>query len=91
MTRLPLDTVEANLRLGYAPDLREYGDAVAVLDWFGIRNVALLTNNPAKVDGLLHGGIARVERVPIEAAPGPVNYAYLTAKKSKLGHLFEAI
>ncbi len=86
-----LDTVEANLRLGYAPDLRSYDDAAAILHWFGIRKVCLLTNNPAKLEGLAIAGIESIERIPLEAGPGPVNFSYLKAKQGKLGHLFDAI
>lgn len=86
-----LDTVEANERLGFPPDLREYLEASQVLLKLGGSRVRLLTNNPAKVDGLVAGGVEVVERIPIEPKPGPVNLSYLRAKKDKLGHLFEAI
>ncbi len=86
-----LDTVEANHRLGFPADLRSYEDAAAVLRHFGISSVRLLTNNPAKIEGLERNGIAVEERLAIEPGPGPVNLAYLKAKRGKLGHLFEAM
>lgn len=86
-----LDTVEANHRLGFPADLRTYEDAAAVLRHRGISEARLLTNNPAKIDGLERHGIRITERIPIEPGAGPVNLSYLRAKKGKLGHLFEAI
>lgn len=86
-----LDTVEANRKLGFAPDLRDYGDAAAILRWFGFDQVRLLTNNPAKIAGLVSYGVEVAERVAIEPGPGPVNLGYLRAKKDKLGHFFEAM
>ncbi len=84
-----LDTVEANLALGFAPDLRDYGPAAAILADLGIDTVRLLTNNPAKVEGLRERGIAVAERVPLEITPTPGNAAYLATKRSRLGHLLE--
>ena len=86
-----LDTVEANERLGFPPDLRDYSDAAAILRALGGTRVRLMTNNPAKVEGLVTNGIDVVERISIEPDPGPVNLDYLRAKKNKMGHLFEAI
>lgn len=86
-----LDTVEANERLGFAPDLRDYGDAASILKSLGATSVRLLTNNPAKVSGLESNGIVVAERLAIEPEPGPVNLGYLRAKKNKMGHIFEAI
>jgi len=86
-----LDTVEANERLGFPPDLRDYSDAAAILRALGGTRVRLMTNNPAKVEGLVTNGIDVVERISIEPEPGPVNLDYLRAKKNKMGHLFEAI
>ncbi|MCA8962137.1 MAG: GTP cyclohydrolase II, partial [Planctomycetes bacterium] len=86
-----LDTVEANEKLGYPADLRSYEDAAAVLGWFGVRRVRLMTNNPAKIQGLSECGIEVVERIAIEPGPGPVNHGYLKTKKGKMGHFFEAV
>ncbi len=82
-----LDTVEANLRLGYPPDLRDYGIGAQILVDLGVHKLRLLTNNPRKVAALEGYGIEIVERVPIEIAHRPENQRYLETKRSKLGHL----
>jgi GTP cyclohydrolase II len=82
-----LDTVEANLRLGFADDERDYGHAAAMLRALGIDQVRLLTNNPAKVKGLEAAGIEVVERVAHEMATNPHNADYLTTKRRRSGHL----
>jgi 3,4-dihydroxy 2-butanone 4-phosphate synthase/GTP cyclohydrolase II len=84
-----LDTVEANQRLGYGADLRQYGIGAQILYDLGIRDIRLLTNNPRKVVGLDGYGLRIVERVPIQIAPNESNINYLKAKKSKLGHLLD--
>ncbi len=81
-----LDTVEANLRLGYAMDLREYGIGAQILADLGLRNIRLLTNNPRKVVGLEGYGLRIVGQVPIRIRPNPHNRKYLRTKKQKLGH-----
>lgn len=83
-----LDTVEANKRLGFPPDLREYGTGAQILADLGIRKIRLLTNNPRKVVGLEGYGLEIVERVPIRPKPNAHNARYLKTKKKKLGHLF---
>ncbi len=82
------DTVEANEKLGFAPDLRDYGTGAQILVDLGIRKMRMLTNNPKKIVGIEGYGIDIVERVSIEMDACPDNQAYLNAKKEKMGHLF---
>ena len=86
-----LDTVEANARLGFAPDLREYGTGAQILLDLGIRKMRLLTNNPKKIHGIGGYGLEVVEQIPIEIPPNDHNVAYLRAKRDKMGHLLERI
>ncbi|KUO95870.1 bifunctional 3,4-dihydroxy-2-butanone-4-phosphate synthase/GTP cyclohydrolase II [Ferroacidibacillus organovorans] len=81
------DTVEANQKLGFAPDLRDYGIGAQILEDLGVREMRLLTNNPRKISGLSGYGLSVVERVPIQMNAGQHNAQYLATKKSKLGHL----
>ena len=78
--------MEANLRLGYPPDLRDYGIGAQILADLGVRKLRLLTNNPKKVAGLSGYGLEIVEQIPIEIDPNPFNVKYLKTKKEKLGH-----
>ena len=80
------DTVEANKRLGFAPDLRNYGIGAQILMDQGLSSIRVLTNNPKKVVGLEAYGLHIVERVPIEPLPTDENRGYLDAKRDKLGH-----
>ena len=82
-----LDTVEANQRLGFADDERDYADAAAMLHALGIDRVRLLTNNPAKAEALSAAGIEVVERVAHSMPANPHNADYLSVKRSKSGHL----
>lgn len=84
-----LDTVEANQRLGFAPDLRHYGIGAQILHDLGVRQIRLLTNNPKKVIGLDGYGLKIVERVPIQIPHNETNKRYLMTKKDKLGHMLD--
>jgi 3,4-dihydroxy 2-butanone 4-phosphate synthase/GTP cyclohydrolase II len=82
-----LDTAEANLKLGFKPDLRDYGLGAQMLRDLGVRKMRLLTNNPKKIVGLEGYGLEVVARVPLEVAPTARNRAYLATKRDKMGHL----
>ena len=82
-----LDTVEANERLGFPPDLRDYGIGAQILVDLGVRKMRLMTNNPQKVTGLAGHGLEIVEQVPLQTVPHEFNRNYLAVKRSKLGHL----
>ena len=84
-----LDTVEANERLGFPADLRDYGIGAQILVDLGIQKIRLLTNNPTKVAGLEGHGLSVVERVPLVIPPNPLNHFYLMTKKDRMGHLLE--
>ena len=81
------DTVQANLKLGYPMDLREYGLGAQILVDLGLKTIRLLTNNPKKIVGLEGYGLEIVEQVPIKVKPNPHNEKYLRTKREKLGHL----
>jgi GTP cyclohydrolase II len=83
-----LDTVEANERLGFKADHREFTLPAEILKVLGVSSVRLLSNNPDKVAALEKGGIVVTERIPCEAAPSAYSEDYLKTKKKKLGHLF---
>ncbi len=86
-----LDTVEANIKLGFKPDLRDYGIGAQILVDIGVRKMRLMTNNPKKIVGLEGYGLKVVERVPIETKPNERNIIYLKTKKKKLGHMLDSV
>jgi len=86
-----LDTVEANIQLGFKADLRDYGIGAQILVDLGIRDIRLMTNNPRKIVGLEGYGLRVVERVPIETKPHDTNIVYLKTKKTKLGHILDTV
>ncbi|TVR02767.1 MAG: GTP cyclohydrolase II [Spirochaetaceae bacterium] len=85
---LGLDTVEANEYLGYPAEARSYGVAARILDLLGIRSVALLTNNPDKIEKLTNEGVEVTRRIPIQMPTNPHNEFYMETKREKMGHLF---
>ncbi len=85
------DTVEANIALGFSPDLRDYGIGAQILKDIGVHRMRLMTNNPKKIKGLEGYGLTVVKRVPIEMVPTKDNIAYLTTKQKKLGHILNNI
>jgi GTP cyclohydrolase II len=84
-----LDTVDANLALGLPVDARDYSAAASVLKRLGVRSVRLITNNPTKIAALEEQGLTVVERVPVEAAPNPMDARYLKVKAERMGHLLD--
>jgi 3,4-dihydroxy 2-butanone 4-phosphate synthase/GTP cyclohydrolase II len=85
------DTVEANERLGFKADQRDYGIGAQILRHLGVRSMRLLTNNPRKFIGLTGYGLEIVERVPLEIPPNGCNVKYLKTKKEKLGHILDMV
>ena len=84
-----MDTVEANVALGFAPDLREYGEGAQILGDLGISKVRLITNNPCKIKGLAGYGIEIAERIPVVIPATAYDRDYLETKRVKMGHLFD--
>jgi 3,4-dihydroxy 2-butanone 4-phosphate synthase/GTP cyclohydrolase II len=85
------DTVEANERLGFPADTREYTASVLILRELGVRSIRLMSNNPRKLAGVVGDGLYISERIPLEIAPSKENLRYLKTKKEKLGHQLSEI
>ena len=83
-----MDTVEANVALGFKPDARDYGTGCQILRAEGVRKLRLMTNNPTKRIGLEGYGLEITETVPVEAVPGTHNAGYLRTKRDRMGHVF---
>jgi len=84
-----MDTVEANLHLGFPPDPRDYGIGAQILVDLGLRKLRLLTNNPSKRAGIQGFGLEVVDRVPVVTSPNDTNRKYLETKQEKMGHLLD--
>lgn len=82
-----LDTVDANVALGFPPDMREYGTGAGILRDLGLKRIRLMTNNPGKISGLEQYGIEITERVPIVITPNEYNGKYLDTKAQRMGHI----
>lgn len=85
---LGLDTIEANVYLGFSPDARRYASAAQMIRLLGIGSIALLTNNPEKIQGLEAEGVSITRRIPLVIQGNPHNRSYLETKKNHMGHLF---
>ena len=85
------DTVQANLKLGFEADMRNYATAVQILKNLGIKKINLLTNNPRKIKGLAKAGILINKRIPIEISPNKYNLRYLKTKKNVLGQFLNKV
>ena len=86
-----MDTVDANIALGYAPDLRDYGTGAQILKDLGLKKIRLLTNNPQKIIGLDGYVIQIVQRIPLVIEPNEFNKGYMRAKESRMGHLLHLL
>ena len=85
-----MDTVDANIALGYAPDLRDYGTGAQILSDLGLKKIRLLTNNPQKIIGLEGHGLEIVSRVPLVIEPNEFNRGYMSTKETKMGHILHS-
>ncbi|MGM0417993.1 MAG: bifunctional 3,4-dihydroxy-2-butanone-4-phosphate synthase/GTP cyclohydrolase II [Thermodesulfobacteriota bacterium] len=85
------DTVDANIKLGFKPDMRDYGIGAQILADLGVKKMKIMTNNPKKMVGLEGYGLSIVEQVPIEIDPNEINQGYLQCKKMRMGHMLEKV
>jgi 3,4-dihydroxy 2-butanone 4-phosphate synthase/GTP cyclohydrolase II len=85
------DTVDANIKLGFKPDMRDYGIGAQILADLGVKQMKIMTNNPKKMVGLEGYGLSIVEQVPIEIDPNEINQGYLQCKKMRMGHMLEKV
>ena len=85
------DTVQANVELGFKPDLRDYGVGAMILSDLGLKSIKLLTNNPRKVIGLEGYGLEIKGRIPLEIKPNKFNLKYYKTKKKKMGHILKSV
>ncbi len=85
------NTKEANEKLGFHQDARDYSEAIAILRDLGVSSINLMTNNPNKINGFKDSGIEVVKRIPVEIEPKTENIAYLKTKKWEMGHIFETL
>ena len=86
-----LDTIEANVELGFKPDLRDYGIGAQILRALGLKKLRIITNNPSKYIALAGYGLEIIERIPLEIVPNKVNLRYMKTKKEKMGHILTNI
>ena len=84
-----MDTIEANIALGFPPDMRDYSVGSQILRDIGVKKLRLMTNNPLKIDGLEDYGLEIVERVPIKIQANPYDEFYLLTKQNKMGHILD--
>ena len=86
-----MDTVEANISLGFEADLRQYDTCVAIIKQLGLRRIRIMSNNPDKIEALREAGLEVVERIPMEFEPHAKSLEYLKTKKEKLGHMLDEL